>query len=381
MKLNEHNAKQIVDRAMKVIPYSVNVMDEMGRIIGSGDKTRIHQKHEGAILAITESRTVEINNETAKQLKGVRAGINLPILYLNQIIGVIGISGEPDDVRRFGELVKMTAELIVEQSELMAQIEWGKRHREELVLQLVRGTKLNDNQLSAIAERLNINLSVPRVAVLVKVIPQQENTFSLEHLQQMVNLLEYPERDNLVGILSVSNNEIVILKPIVFSKDGWSKMTEEKCINKLLKRIGRHEKFTIKMSLGDYFSDRNGIEKSFETAKLTMNIAEKKEGCVFFYQDYKFTVLASSIFNEPWKMKQINKPLSLLKNEDKKNILIPTLKEYFDQNCDACLTCKKLKIHRNTLRYRLEQIETITGLNFNKLDNLLHLYFALNIVV
>ncbi|POC04893.1 XRE family transcriptional regulator, partial [Vibrio vulnificus] len=47
MKLNETIARQIVERTMKIIPYSVNVMDDQGRIIGSGDPSRLQQKHEG----------------------------------------------------------------------------------------------------------------------------------------------------------------------------------------------------------------------------------------------------------------------------------------------------------------------------------------------
>ncbi|GAL06522.1 sugar diacid utilization regulator SdaR [Photobacterium aphoticum] len=115
MQLNATIARQIVERAMKIIHHSVNVMDEHGRIIGSGDPSRLNQRHEGAILALNDNRVVEIDPGTALQLKGVKPGINLPIVFQHQTIGVVGISGEPEQVRNYGELVKMTAELIVEQ--------------------------------------------------------------------------------------------------------------------------------------------------------------------------------------------------------------------------------------------------------------------------
>ncbi|GAM68964.1 sugar diacid utilization regulator sdaR [Vibrio sp. JCM 19236] len=47
MQLNSLIAKQIVDRAKKIIKYSINVMDENGVIIGSSDSSRLHQTHEG----------------------------------------------------------------------------------------------------------------------------------------------------------------------------------------------------------------------------------------------------------------------------------------------------------------------------------------------
>ncbi|PJC87089.1 XRE family transcriptional regulator [Vibrio sp. HA2012] len=379
MQLNETIARQIVARTMKIIPYSINVMDDKGRIIGSGDPARLYQKHEGAVLAITECRIVEIDHATAENLKGVKPGINLPILYLDKIIGVIGISGTPDQVHHYGELVKMTAELIVEQAALMSQVQWNKRHREELVLQLIQGTQLNDTQLSSIAERLELDLSQPRIAVLVKVIPDKNTAFSLEHLQHLVHLLEYPERDNLVGILSVSQKQVVVLKPISLTKNDWSRDTETKRINQLLKRISKEGNFTIKMALGDYFPDVDGLAKSFETAQLTMQIAANKLGNVFFYQDHKLPVLMSSLLSEPWKASQLEHPYKLLLQHDTKGTLVKTLNEYFKQNCDACLTCQVLHIHRNTLRYRMDKIEQITSLDINKLSNLLQLYLALSL--
>jgi len=44
MKLNETIARQIVERTMKIIPYSVNVMDDQGRIIGSGDASLLSKR-------------------------------------------------------------------------------------------------------------------------------------------------------------------------------------------------------------------------------------------------------------------------------------------------------------------------------------------------
>ncbi|HAS8220208.1 sugar diacid utilization regulator [Vibrio vulnificus] len=379
MKLNETIARQIVERTMKIIPYSVNVMDEQGRIIGSGDPSRLQQKHEGAVLAITECRVVEIDKVTASHLKGVKPGINLPILFLDQVIGVIGVSGAPDEVKHYGELVKMTAELIVEQAALMSQVQWNKRHREELVLQLISGATLNDNQLNSIAERLGLNLSEPRIAAVVKVFPDKQTSLSLEHLQQIVHLLEYPERDNLVGILSVSNNEVVVLKPISLTDNGWSKEVETKRINQLLKRVSKEGNFSIKIALGDYFEGLAGLAQSFETAKLTMQLMAEQSGTVFFYQDHKLPVLMSDLLSQPWKAEQLQAPLLKLQKKDSKGVLLKTLTAYFAQKCDACRTCQALHIHRNTLRYRIEKIEDITSLNFNNLNNTFQLYIALEL--
>ncbi|MBY6197025.1 sugar diacid recognition domain-containing protein [Vibrio hangzhouensis] len=377
MQLNSLIAKQIVDRAKKIIEYSINVMDENGVIIGSSDPSRVHQVHEGALLAIRDNRTIEINESVASTLSGVKKGINLPILYGEQVIGVVGISGTPEQVRSYGELVKMTAELIVEQAALMSQVQWNKRHREELLLQLIEGSSLNDGQLLSIAQRLDLDLSQPRVATVIKVIPRPGEPVTLEHLQKLVHLLEHPERDNIVGIASVSLNEIVVLKPVTLVNHNWNRKEEQKRIAKLLKRIDNECDFSIQMAIGDYFPGLLGLAKSYETAKATMESCQSNDDAIMFYQDRKLSVLVSSIKQDPWRASQLKAPIEKLAAADSKQVLLKTLSTFFEQNCDLAQTCETLHIHRNTLRYRLDKIEQLTQLNINNLDNKVQLYLAL----
>ncbi len=376
MQLNATIAKQIVERAMKIITYSVNVMDENGHIIGSGDPSRLQQKHEGAILALNDHRPVEIDSIMAQKLRGVKPGINLPIMFNQRAIGVVGISGEPDLVRNYGELVKMTAELIVEQADLMAQIQWNKRHREELVLQLIQSSELNENQLKAIAEKLNFDLAQPRIAAIVKVVPKSGETLSLEHLQQLVHLLEHPERDNLVGIVSVSNNEVVVLKPIILTEDGWSRSVEQTRITQLIRRVAKEGAFRIRIALGDYFPTLEGLRHSYLSAKATLEAAPETKNDILHYQDYVLPVLLNGLKSDPWRYEQLQQPIQPLLDADNKGVLLKTLSVFFAQNCDLAQTCQALHIHRNTLRYRIEKIEKITSLSFNNLNDKTRLYLS-----
>ncbi|MGL4833544.1 MAG: sugar diacid recognition domain-containing protein, partial [Shewanella sp.] len=60
--LSKNIAQKIVDRVMTALNYSINVIDENGIIIGSGDPSRINDIHEGAQLAFNDCRIVEIDN-------------------------------------------------------------------------------------------------------------------------------------------------------------------------------------------------------------------------------------------------------------------------------------------------------------------------------
>lgn len=276
----------------------------------------------------------------------------------------------------------MTAELIIEQAALMSQIQWNKRHKEELVLQLIQRDKINENQVLSIAEHLNLNLTVPRVAVIVKLVKKQGETLSLAHLQDLVYLLENPERDNIVGIVSVSMNEVVVLKPIKLVDCHWSKEAEIKKSEKLIRRVAKEGKFSIQIAIGDYFPSLTGLSKSYQTAKATMDAATKfssqtvGNANIFFYQDYILPVLLSGLKQEPWRLEQIRLPVIQLTQNDPKGSLLKTLQVFFEQNCDLTQTCENLHIHRNTLRYRLDRITQETGLNVNSINDLIRLYLG-----
>ncbi len=219
--LDQHIAKQIVSRTMKIIGHNINVMNGQGVILGSGDPKRIGSTHEGALLAIAQNRNVELSEEVASGLHGVKPGINLPLHYQGQIIGVIGITGDPAELTHYGELLKMTAEMIVEQANQQDQQQWENRQREEFILQLIKAQTDDDEQLHRWAKQLDIDISLPRVAAIIEVSEKQSaptqhksaafsplvqseqnaderNPRVSEILKQVLHLLQNPDRGNLM---------------------------------------------------------------------------------------------------------------------------------------------------------------------------------------
>lgn len=106
MILDSQLAQQIVDRTMAIIGYNINVMNQAGVIIGSGEKNRIGQVHDGAILALKHGDSVELTAESCVALKGVKPGINMVLRNQQQVVGIVGITGEPKDIRDFANLSK-----------------------------------------------------------------------------------------------------------------------------------------------------------------------------------------------------------------------------------------------------------------------------------
>src|SRR5699024_9817017 len=108
---------------MQILNYNINVIDESGIIIGIGQKNRLGQMHEGELQVIKKNKRMDIEQNESKYLIGTKPGINLPIVFENKVVGVIGISGDPQSISQFGELVKMGAELTLKQAALTEQLQ------------------------------------------------------------------------------------------------------------------------------------------------------------------------------------------------------------------------------------------------------------------
>ncbi|QEP91604.1 hypothetical protein FZ929_11660 [Klebsiella pneumoniae] len=76
--LDTKMAQDIVARTMRIIDTNINVMDARGRIIGSGDRERIGELHEGALLVLSRGGWWISTTRSLAICTGF-AGINLPL--------------------------------------------------------------------------------------------------------------------------------------------------------------------------------------------------------------------------------------------------------------------------------------------------------------
>ncbi|NUU66040.1 CdaR family transcriptional regulator [Enterobacteriaceae bacterium BIT-l23] len=376
--LNDLMAQEIVDRTMRIIDTNINVMDARGRIIGSGDQERVGELHEGALLVLSQGRVVDIDDAVARHLHGVRQGINLPLRLEGEIVGVIGLTGAPETLRQYGELVCMTAEMMLEQSRLMHLLAQDRRLREELVMNLIQAEE-HTPALVEWAQRLGIDLNQPRVVAVVEVDSGQLGVDSaMEELQRLQNALTTPERNNLIAIVSLT--EMVVLKPALNAFGRWDADDHRRRVEQLLSRMEESGHPRFRIALGNYFTGQGAIARSWRTARTTMMVGKQRmpEQRCYFYQDLMLPVLLDGL-RGGWQANELARPLARLKSMDNNGLLRRTLNAWFRHNVQPLATSRALFIHRNTLEYRLNRVAELTGLNLSHFDDRLLLYIALQL--
>jgi len=363
--LNKELAQEIVVRTMEIIDHNINVMNDKGMIIGSGDKDRIEWIHEGALFVIRNQSDLEISEAKASQLYGVKPGINMPITFNGSIVGVIGITGSPDKIRNYCKLVRMAAEMILQQAVLMDQIQWDERLKEELVNQLLHGEEL-DSLFFERASRLGINLKIPRVVLIF---------FTAERHKVLSTLKDRIDKEDLYVMLP---DGVVLLKKITVKNLHWEPSKVIKEIEVWLTTLKKWSGIACKVALGDYHPDLSGISASYQQAKVTLSVGMKFKPNqeIYIYHDYQLPVfLTQATVNI--KNEALTNPYYVLLQHDKNGELLETLKIYIEEDGEINAIAKRLFIHRNTLRYRLDRINEITRKDPRKIKELLDLYLSI----
>ena len=116
MYIDDEMAQRLLDKIMKVIDYEVNIniMNEYGEIIASGDKSRIGKINLSSLEAIKNARSMNKFNFIDNDKESSRPGINMPLVFNNEIIGIVGVTGDPDEIKLISNIIKMTTEMLIE---------------------------------------------------------------------------------------------------------------------------------------------------------------------------------------------------------------------------------------------------------------------------
>lgn len=377
-QLDEKLAQNIVQKTMEIIHCNINVMNARGIIIASGHLDRVGEVHEGALVALLQKKTVEITEEKLGPL-GAKPGINLPLRLEGEIVGVIGLTGDPLILKQFSKLVRMNAEMMLEQASLLKFLAQDRRLKEELILNLIQSEMITD-KLKEWAVRLEIDLSLPRIACIIEIDSQRLPFAEIrQRLHKLQELLTTPDRGNLIATLSLT--QFVVLKPAL-NRFGHVDIDEHLVrIQHLIDQIN-HTDLDIHFSLGHHFAsdNANNLALSYHTAVTTLEVGilryPKRQ--IYYYQDLMLPVLLNQ-FKDGWQKEELSRTINKLDAGDNRGILRKTLFAWFDNNMQAIATSQALFIHRNTLEYRLHKIAEITQLDLAKTDDKVLLYIALNI--
>lgn len=335
-ELTHDQAQSIVDKMMKDIPYNINIMDKAGVIIGSGNKERIGTLHKGAANAIEKKKVVETKADTKFEKKG----INLPIEIHDEIVGVVGISGEVKEVKPFAKIVRSTVILLIEQSVALEAANREISEKQEFFQLMIHPETKYTNEIIQKAQNYNINLNEPTQIIYFE--------FPYETKNENLIMRNFPS-------FKVSNHSFCI-----FLQEQLSSIEEEINNNYV-------DAFISYSKTNDTIAE--GYRQATSAIRIMKGLFPKNKR--IYYTNYELITDLSVLMIDSIKVDHF---VHLLEIDDD---LIKTLQVYISCNLNINETANELIIHRNTLTYRLDRIHKITGKDPKNILDLVELIFML----
>jgi carbohydrate diacid regulator len=364
-------AQKIVDSAMCLVHRNVNIMNREGIIIATGHPHRLNTFHKGALDVIETGSVIEIFPHELTLYPGALQGINLPIVLDGQVVGVVGVFGNPDEVRDTGRLVKTITELILERDLLQIELRTRNRLREELLEAAVTNPASEQNpKLRRLAKALRLNLALPRIVVVIDIAAAQARFASEYGLSELVSeRVEESILQNIADggfmadddVAAVLEEKLVILKTLPDGQPhdeivAWAEKA------KRLLPAGGNERYPA--GIGAVARTAAEYNPSFRQALFCLKHCQGERQTRFIKEKDLLVRYASREALTPAALLALTDIRSHFcrvaqENPEMKNTLDSLLNNNFDIN----LAAARLHIHRNTLLYRLTRINAETGLD------------------
>ena len=370
MLLTSQLAQPIVDSVMPIALQNINIMDSHGMIIASGHTHRINTFHKGAKDVIHSGQTVEIFPKDLEQYTGSLPGLNMPIVLNDQVIGVVGISGHPDEVRDLARMVKMVTELILQQEVLQEEIRSQFQLRENFATLLLSDhASSNHDKLVKTGALLKFQLDLPRLVFVIDSQPLLDMAFDTYGLNDLVSSRA---RENLIQIISmppyIEGQDLVVFieNKLIILKHFENKALEtlyKKWASDLLERLNPCN-ILLQLGMGSLAAHYTGLSQSYQEALFSLHGDSSKNGIPSIYDfdilsAYLLKKLDTNTLCQPLELIKEKLDSNLTRKYDMKNTVIHLL----NNNLSITNTSKSLYIHRNTLLFRLNKLKDATGLD------------------
>ena len=347
-------AQQIVNTVKDVCGKDVNFIDASGMIFASTQTSRLGTYHEIGRQVAQTGTTIEVMPE--ESFPGTQCGINMPVYHNNILVAVIGITGPPDEVRKYAHLAERITILLIREHELSELSRTQADKRQYIIDSLIQQEIANTAYLNAMLEQMQIDLNTPKRLILVRYAAESApgNYSMMDHV--MTNTFQ-----NL-GITLFSfhfpNEYRAVMDDAAYQKKA-----------KEIQSFARKYQSSIKVAVGKPALIYH-LNQSYQAALMAWkSIADTGQSFVLF-DDMTLELVLSGISREAMEA-FVHKTLARLSDKEQR-----ILKAYFEEEGSLSRTSERLFIHKNTLQYQLNQMEQHCGLNPRNFHDSVLLYLA-----
>lgn len=218
------------------------------------------------------------------------------------------------------------------------------------------------------AKKINIDMDLRRCVFVIE--PKKEGDSLL--LETMKGLYAAGTKDY---VTSVDENHIILIKTVECG-EGYKELNH--IAKTIVDTMNAEAMVDIRVAYGTVVAGLRGVSKSYKEAAMALDVGRVfyKECNILAYNQlgigrliHQLPVSLCNMF-----LKEVFGDSSEELFEEE---ILSTVKVFFENSLNVSETARKLYIHRNTLVYRLEKIQKMTGLDVRVFDDALTFKIAM----
>ncbi|MER5427794.1 sugar diacid recognition domain-containing protein [Streptomyces sp. NPDC002588] len=362
-------AQEIAGDTSAVIGFNVLITDAEGMVIGSGDRSRVGTFHEASVEVVRTKEPATHSAPQAQLLRGVRPGVTLPLVTDGRAVGTVGITGTPAQVRRFGLLVKRQTEILLRESVMLRSRLLAERATENLLAEIAAYDPqvVEGEFLMFRAAELGFDLRLGRVAVAVEVTvpgaaarrrgaPPQDMALVRSELLRTVREVFADPQDIVAGTAPGWIGVLHRLPP----RRPMAELVAD--CRRITDVIAAQDGLAARVGIGEPATSVSGLHDSYQDACDALRLGARPEGGspVHLIDDLRVhQVLASA--SQSARGRLLDVTAAGLRTQPDWPALRDTITAWCENGFNLVRASSALHIHRNTVLYRMNKIEQITG--------------------
>ena len=370
--------QKIVEELEGTIQKNINIMDETGCIIARSDLSRIGTYHSGAQRVIRQ-KLDELVISDADEYAGAKNGINLPIIIEEKIVGVVGITGEKEEVQILGKIIQKMTKILIMDSYQNIQKKNMENMRNNFLFSWLFGNDdsgESEENLQLRGQLLGIDIDFDRVVVVFGVIEKKLHA-QPKDAEDEQRLYDQVIREIKRCLKKEANHPVCQIGTKIIGFFHSSDQQEIlKYAQEIIYNVEKQYSCQLYAGVGAVGTNRLEIRRSYREADTACNLAMRlKNKKIKVYSDVDIELLLENISKQDRELfvKRIFKDCE----EEETVRWVQLLRCYSENNGSITKTAEDLYIHKNTLQYRLSKLKEATGYDPRNIVESIPLYIAM----
>lgn len=331
-----------IDGLKNIIRRELSVAEREGKIVATTEESMVN--------TVIENADIFIQSPAENQL--VQGYQYFKVFDNGSPEYIVMIKGEDEEAYRIG---KITAFQI--QNLLVAYKE--RFDGDNFIKNLLLDNLLLVDIYSR-AKKLRIENNVPRAVFLIET--EIDKEFNVVEIVRSI----FPTKQKDF-VTAVDEKSIILVKEL---KEKDSKEEIDQISKHIYDTLSAEAMTSVYVAIGTVVNDLKNVSASYKEAKMALEVGkifEENKKIV----NYEQLGIGRLIYQLPAPLCKmfINEVLHGLSMDQFDEETLTTVNKFFENNLNVSETSRQLYIHRNTLVYRLDKLQKMTGLDLRNFDD------------